>query len=136
MVNLFPVLFLAILGNAFLRLFLGLIFVYLGFTHFGKHKALLISTITAQFPAFARIAPFIALKLALVELIIGAMIVVGAYTQVAALVGMILSLKMLIFRRRLTYPLVPPSSFWLLVFAACVSLFFTGAGAFAFDFPI
>ena len=136
MVNLFPVLYLAILGNAILRIFLGLIFVYLGFSHLGKNRATLTDTLTTQFPLFGRYARFMAMKLALVELIIGGMIVVGAYTQIAVLAGMVISLKMLIFRKKLAYPLVPPPTFWILVFAACASLFFTGAGAFAFDFPI
>jgi len=58
------------------------------------------------------------------------------YTQGAAIVGMIIGLKLTIFARR--YPDVIPLSAGAgaLLFVICLSLLFFGAGAFAFDLPL
>jgi len=136
MVNLFPVLFLALLGHAVLRIFLGMALVYLGYSHFRKNRIPLTNALIAGWPFLGRFSKVMAFELAFVEVVMGLMFIVGAFTQVAALVGMIVSFKMLIFKRKIAYPIVPSPLFWVLVFGTCVSLFVTGAGAFAFDFPI
>lgn len=136
MVNLFPILFLALLGHTILRVFLGLSLVYLGVTHFRKQKEPLVNALILGFPFLGRAARYVAFKYALVEVVIGLMFVVGILTQAAAIAGMILSLKMLVFRKKFTYPLVPQPLFWMMVFGASSSLLITGAGALAFDFPI
>lgn len=136
MVNLFPILFLSQLGHTMLRIILGLIFFYLGTTHFGKQRKPFVQALNTGFPFLGRASKYIVLKYAIAEMVIGLMFVGGVFTQAAAIVGMIISLKMLIFRNTFVYPVVPSSLFWLMAFAASASLLFTGAGAFAFDFPI
>lgn len=136
MINLFPTMFLALVAHALLRLFVGLALVYLGVRHYGRDRAMLVQTISTNFPSFSKMARFMAFKLAVIEVIIGCMFVAGFYTQIAALAAIILSLKMLVFRKSFSYPLVPQSLFWFLVIGVSISLFITGAGILAFDIPI
>lgn len=136
MINLFPTMFLALVAHALLRLCIGLALVYLGVRHYGRDRAALVQAITAHFPRFSKMASLMALKLAIFEVIIGCMFMTGFYTQIAALAAIILSLKMLVFRKTFSYPLVPQSLFWFLVIGVSISLFITGAGILAFDIPI
>jgi hypothetical protein len=64
------------------------------------------------------------------------MFFVGAYTQVAAIGAIVLSIKMLVLRRHLAHPSIPQPLFYVLMLAISVSLFITGAGALAFDLPL
>jgi uncharacterized membrane protein YphA (DoxX/SURF4 family) len=73
--------------------------------------------------------PFAAL-----EIVVGALLFVGAYTQIAALGSLTLSLFMLFISPK--SDAFPTSSFYLVALFASLSLFITGAGAFAFDLPI
>lgn len=68
--------------------------------------------------------------------ILAAMLFVGYYTQVAALLGAIASIKGVVFKLR--YPNVFPfsRSTYLLIAMVCASLLLTGAGALAFDLPL
>jgi len=70
--------------------------------------------------------------LAAVELAVAASIGAGAWTQVGALIGVCTVLCWLAF------PTTRPVSFIaaLLTLVLCVSLVFTGAGPFAFDWPL
>ena len=136
MMNLFPILYFTVVGHLIVRVFLGCIFVYLGFRHLHKDKMALHTALSTGWPWLGRTARFIALKYALFEIIVGGMFIVGIATQAAAILGIIASLKMLIFRRKITYPLVPSPLFWVLALAISASLLVTGAGAFAFDYPI
>jgi hypothetical protein len=45
-------------------------------------------------------------------------------------------LKMFVMRNWFDHPSIPTKLFYVLLFAASVSLFITGAGVFAFDLPI
>ncbi len=76
-----------------------------------------------------------ALILILAEVVIGGMLIIGAYTQIAALGAMALSIKLLISRGPLPSAL-PPKLFYCLLLGISISLFITGAGLFAVDLPI
>lgn len=73
---------------------------------------------------------------ALLEFAIATALVAGIYTQLAALFGALVALKSFIWKRRFSemFPLSQPTS--ALLFVICISLVFTGAGAFAFDLPL
>ena len=60
----------------------------------------------------------------------------GYYTQIAAIVGMVIALKHGLFANR--YPKVIPLSkaAYIFLFVMCLSLLLTGAGALAFDLPL
>ncbi len=66
----------------------------------------------------------------------GILLLIGAWVQLAAMIGALTVIKHLVFFRR--YEKVLPfekSTYWLLL-AICLSLVVTGAGAFAFDLPL
>jgi len=132
MLNPFPIQFLALLAYLILRVFVGGILLYLGFTHLKYRHDL---TFALSIPWFPH-STFSVLMLFSTEIIIGCMFIGGFYTQYAAIIGMILALKMLVFYKRFTSPRLPGRLFYILLFGASLSLFITGAGAFAFDLPI
>jgi uncharacterized membrane protein YphA (DoxX/SURF4 family) len=132
MLNPFPIQFLSMLAYVILRIIVGIVFLILGYRHFKNRKAL---AETFSFTLF----PFGSLPSLLLicgELTIGTMFVLGLYTQYAALGALVLSLYMLLFRKRLSHASLPGRLFYLLIFGISASLFITGAGAFAFDLPI
>lgn len=134
MLNPFPdLLIYSMFGPMLLRILVGIIFIDLGYLKFKSERAVWEST----FNTFGiRPADFFLPIYALLQIAGGIMLVAGAWTQVAALVlaiftGIELAVEWKeknILRRDLT--------FYILVFAICLSLLLTGAGAFAFDIPL
>lgn len=120
MLNPFPIQFLALFAYFILRVIAGFILVHLGYGHIVKRQSL-------GTPV---------LVLGTIELIAGVMLILGFYTQFAALASLILSFIFLVFNKRFMRFAVPDSMFYTLLFAVSLSLFITGAGAFAFDLPI
>lgn len=125
--------FLSPLAHALLRIVLGGMCLYLGFRHLFTYRRELQALLHKRWPHFASFAVW---HLSIAEIVIGGMFFLGAWTQVAALVAIILSIKMFFFRRHLIHPSIPPPLFYILVLAISLSLFITGAGALAFDLPI
>ena len=76
----------------------------------------------------------------IIELAIGGMLLVGLYTQWAAILAALSSLKALSFHRfwpeegRAVFPISSGTAF--LLFVISLSLLVTGAGAHAFDIPL
>lgn len=73
---------------------------------------------------------------ALITALTAALLAIGLYTQVAALIGMIIAAKHGI--GSLWFPTVMPLSrgTYAFLLVICVSVFVTGAGALAFDLPL
>jgi len=132
MLNLFPIQFLAPLAFALLRVCVGALLLRLGIRHL-KGRAHLQEVFT--FTYFKK-GVLLATLFGIIEIVIGALFVVGLFTQVAALLLMLLSLKIIIMHTRFTHPLIPQRLFYVLLFSASLSLFITGAGIFAIDLPI
>lgn len=132
MLNPFPIQFLALLAYMLLRIFVGSIFLYFGVSHIQRRNEIVHAL---SFPLFGHNL-FLVWYFALYELLIGAMFFFGFYTQIAALLAVILCIKMLIFYNRFTSTYIPSKIFYVLLLGASLSLFITGAGAFAFDLPI
>lgn len=130
LLNPFPIQFLALFAYLILRLFVGGLLIWFGHKHFSARSELKGALRVRWWPFSGTTV----LVLVGSELILGAMFVLGAYTQVAALLTIGLCLKMLFFRFR--HPAIPPRSFYVLLLAAALSLFITGAGALAIDLPI
>jgi uncharacterized membrane protein YphA (DoxX/SURF4 family) len=132
MLSLFPqLLFLAPLSDTILRIAAGGVFIYLAYFHYENRRAA--STELSRFIGGASvILPFYAL----IELILGAALVAGVGTQLAALVGCIIALKILLVRKVLRELRPLPALTYFLVAAICLALVFSGAGAFAFDLPL
>ena len=133
MLNVFPVLFLSLLAHAILRVCVGGILVYLGLRHITKERIGLHILFKEHWP---NAATFLVWYFAIVELVAGMFLIVGAWTQIATLVTLFFSVKMLVLRKYMAHPSIPPPLFYVLLLGASFSLFITGAGAFAFDLPI
>ncbi len=130
MLNPFPIQFLALLAYAILRIIVAAILLYLGFSHI-QHREVL----KEQFSQF-RFGLVLVWYLGTLEIIVGMMFMFGFYTQIAALLSMLMAIKFMILKGRLASPLIPGRLFYLLLFGVSLSLFITGAGIFAFDLPI
>lgn len=132
MLNIFPLQWFALFSYFILRVCIGGILIYLGVIQSKSYRELVATTTWPLLPKHQ-------LPILLIigsEFIFGTMIILGAYTQLAALGVFILALKMLFWRNRFTHPSIPDRYFYFLLLGCCISLFITGAGAIAFDLPI
>jgi uncharacterized membrane protein YphA (DoxX/SURF4 family) len=132
MLNLFPIQFLAPLAYLLLRVCLGVILLTLGYRHLRNRHALK-EIFTFRFFPYGL---FFAWYMGTWELIIGILFILGLFTQIAALCAIALSLKMSIMHKRFAHPLIPQRLVYILMLAISLSLFITGAGAFAIDLPL
>ncbi len=132
MLSLFPqILFLAPFSATLLRLAAGLVFLYLAYFHYTDRRA-----VSEELSKLIGGASVICILYSFLELAIGVALFVGAWTQLAALLGFVIAFKMLLIRRsmREIKPLSQLS--YALLAVICLSLLFTGAGIFAFDLPL
>ncbi len=132
MLNPFPTMWLSLLAFFILRVTIGGTLLFLGLRHLQHQPELMIGL-----RSFIRSLPAGSAQiLALLEIGVGALIIAGYHTQYACLVGIGVSIFFIIFRGGFTTELLPPRIYYLLLFGALISLFITGAGAFAFDLPL
>lgn len=132
MLNVFPIQFLAPLAYALLRITVGTIFITLGVRHIHGRQSL---RDVFTFSYFKH-GLFFVWYMSLFEILIGTLFVLGFLTQIAAILALFLSLKMLIMHTRFNHPLIPHRLVYALLFVISLSLFITGAGIFAFDLSI
>ena len=134
MLNPFPeLLFLSQLGPFILRVVIGIIFLDLGILKLKGEK----SRWLASFEALRlRPADLMLLIFASVEMVAGILLIVGLYTQWAALVMAVFVGIELGIEWKMREVLKRNLVFYLLLFTICLSLLVTGAGAFAFDIPL
>lgn len=134
MLNPFPdLLMYSLLGPLVLRVLLGLIFIDLGFLKFrGEKKQWL-----ASFDALSLHPATIFVPLyALLQIIGGFFLIIGLWTQVAALAFVIFTGIELYIEWQGQKILKRDIVFYLLVFVISLSLLITGAGAYAIDIPL
>jgi len=132
MLNVFPIQFLALFAYFILRISVGLVLLYLGFSHLNARNEL------AQVLRFSW-WPFgytSTLIFAIAEIILAGMFMVGVLTQIAALVTFLMCIKLIILKRFFVHPTLPNRLFYVLLAGAAFSLFITGAGVFAVDLPL
>jgi len=123
MLNPFPTMWLALLAYFILR-----IGVALSFWQLARNHAARISHCSGS-------TKFIVATIALAELFIGTLLFIGFSTQYAALAGMtVLTVTAFCNRQLGLMPQARPYN--ILLFTVLLSLFITGAGAFAFDLPL
>ncbi len=132
MLNLFPIQFLAPLAVMLLRLCAGLVLVRLGITHIHNRRPATTLVVEKSSGLF----PFALLCVGLLEIVAGVLIFLGLYTQLGALLALLLIAIQSIFARRFNNERTPPRMFFALLFCTVLSLFITGGGAFSFDLPI
>jgi len=122
MLSVFPELFfLAPLAVFLLRVVLGLLFIWHGYSKF-KPSSVPVSS-------FVRI-------IGLLEVLGGISLVLGFVTQLAALVLSIIVLLALAAKLKGSTHLKYSVDFYILLFVATFSLVFLGPGAFAIDLPL
>jgi len=132
--NTFPnLLTFGVLSAFILRIVLGFIAIDLGYLKLGKEKKRwqnlfeLIYFHPSKY--FVKIVAFI-------EIIGGIMILLGAYTQIIAMIFSLAFLCEAILEYREDILEVRSFPFYILIFAISLSLIFSGAGAFALDLPL
>jgi uncharacterized membrane protein YphA (DoxX/SURF4 family) len=132
MINTFPdLLTFSFFAPSIIRIAAGLVFVYLAFAQWKRIEDIA----RMRFPIVGA-GTWIGWVSVFFHAGIGAMLVCGFYTQIAALVGIVGLLKN--FLLVTWYPHLMPTNRVgiLLLIAICLSLLFSGAGAFAYDLPL
>lgn len=135
MLSVFPqLLFLSGIGVTLLRIAVGMYFLYLAYLVAIKRDEF--SRIS--YPVVGLMPPWAMLIASFISAMLAGMLIVGFWTQVVALFGILMTLKLLILPRRLLAPITAsfPRSTAFLLLVLCVSLVVMGAGAFAFDLPL
>ncbi|MES2213847.1 MAG: DoxX family membrane protein [Patescibacteria group bacterium] len=134
MLNTFPeLLTYSQMAPFILRVVIGLIFLDLGLLKFKAEKSRWIASLQALGIGSPEI--FVSLLGAL-EIIGGIMLIIGIYTQVAALGFIILTGLEIYIEYKEAALLKRNIVFYVLLCSIALSLLLTGAGAFAFDIPL
>ena len=134
MLNPFPELLVySMLAPFLLRVVIGFIFIDLGLLLFkGEKERWILSLKTLRIPN-----PILVVKiLGIVEIAGGVALLLGAYTQVAALVLTLLTFIETYIEYKNPEVIKRTFVFYILVFIITLSLLFSGAGAFAIDLPL
>ncbi len=134
MLNPFPeLLTFALLGPLILRALLGLIFIDLGLLKFRGEK----ESWYASFKTLGlRPASLFVPLYALLQIVGGVFLVVGLWTQIAALAFVIFTGIELYIEWQTRKILKRDIVFYILIFVISLSLLLTGAGAYAIDIPL
>lgn len=134
MLNPFPeLLTYSLLAPLLLRLVVGFIFVDLGLLKLRGEKSRWIAVFETL---HLKPADFFVPLYAALQIIGGILLIIGLWTQVAALMFVIFTGTELYIEWKAKEVLKRDLVFYLLLFIISLSLLFTGAGAFAFDIPL
>lgn len=134
MLNPFPELLIySLLAPLILRLIAGLIFVNLGLLAFKGEKERWVVSCSALKISKPQATVKI---LGVIEVAGGVMLVLGFYTQVAALILGLLTLAEAYVEYKDSAILKRDLVFYIMLLAIVLSLLFSGAGAFAIDLPL
>jgi len=134
MLSIFPTLLAyGLFGTTFLRISLGVIFIWLGLRALSTERKELLSQLTHLGFLPAR---FSLTLLSTLELLGGLFVALGLYTQVGALLIALISAK-IVFWSMLNKPISKePAVFYVMAFVMAITILFIGPGIFAFDLPL
>ena len=133
MLSLFPqILFLAPLGIMLLRIVAACYLAYIAWHLLNKHAEIE----RVSVPLIGHVRPWMVWLSAVIISGVAALIFIGAWTQIAAILGIITVIKHLTFFRKFQSVLPFPRSTYVLLLCILITLVVSGAGAFAFDFPL
>lgn len=134
MLSVFPTLLVFGLFAPFLlRVALGFVFVRFGWHKLGKGR----TEKTAFFESLGwKPGNYFAFSFGIIELAAGVLLLIGLYTQLAALVAALILLGALILKRAHKTGIESSRGFLALLLIVALSLLVSGAGFFAFDFPL
>lgn len=116
-----------------LRVVLGLIFIDLGLLKFRAERERWLESFRTL---GLHPADFFVPLYGLLQIIGGAMLIIGLWTQVAALAFVLFTFAELFVEWRAGEVLKRDFTFYLLIFVISLSVLITGAGAYAFDIPL
>jgi uncharacterized membrane protein YphA (DoxX/SURF4 family) len=135
MLNPLPeILFLEPLAPFVLRIAAGIIFLIIGYSHLMKERREgIASDLRARWKAAGA---FFIFGIGVAELLAGLSLLLGFLTQIGAILGGIIALTLLWISKTYAKIAADSPAFYTLLFAICLSLLLTGAGAFAFDLPL
>jgi len=134
MLSVFPTLLaFGIFAPLLLRVAVGVFLFLLGSKTVGTHRVRGQEEVGRSFGSLGRFSVFIG---GAVEVAIGLAFIAGFLTQVAALLGFIIALKLLFFRKK--WPAIAPHERATYIFVALISLslLVLGPGIFAVDMPL
>ena len=134
MLNTFPdFLAFGLIAPFLLRIALGAVFIDFGWNKLRRQKA----EKAALFESFGWTpGAHYALVLGVSESVIGTLLIVGLYTQLATLAAALICAAVLYLKKKYRERWPHDRRFFLLLFVIALSLLFSGAGFFAFDFPL
>lgn len=134
MLSTFPALLAyGVIGTTLLRISLGAVFFMLGIRTLTKERATIAHTYTR-----IKLKPGIAFAILLgaCEIILGVLLIIGLYTQIASGLAALASLKIAIFRAcKFTFS-EQSVGFFIMTAIIASSLVFLGAGIYSFDLPL
>lgn len=137
MLNIFPeLLFLQILAPFLLRVAIGVMFLWVGYSYLFKDREMIIAQLSMKWPKFARFSVIFG---GIFEMITGIFLIVGLFTQAAAIAGALIAIDALsakFFYKDLDKVVRYSKMFYILVLIISLSLIVSGAGAFAVDLPL
>ena len=131
--NPFPDLLILIFFAPFLlRVGLGFMLFLFGLLRLSGRRLIYLKRFRERWPESGKLLLFL---LGGVEIIVGLLFIVGFYTQIAALVSIIMALTLIVTpNTRMISGNSKPMYF--LIFIVSLSLLISGAGALAFDMPL
>ena len=132
MLSVFPqILFLAPLSATLLRLAVALTFAYIAWMQLKRGDELA----RIRFPIVGG-GMWIVWFSVVTEGAIALALLLGIFSQAAALLGLVAALKYVFWKKYAPAAVPITRGVGLLLAVICLSLIFTGAGAFAFDLPL
>jgi uncharacterized membrane protein YphA (DoxX/SURF4 family) len=130
--SLFPdIFFLSPFAYTLLRFTAGCVFLLAAWAHYERRNELG----TIPFMVIGK-GVWIPVFASIIEGLTGFALILGVFTQAAAIAGALLAIKSFVWKRRYSamFPLSRTAS--ALLFVICLSLVVTGAGALAVDLPL
>ena len=132
MLSIFPGLLVYSLAAPFiLRLAAGTLFLLWAGRSLGAEK----HALRARFNEMNLPGKEVLLAFTVTEVVVGSLLLVGLYTQVAALIGLLLAAKLAFLSRKEPFGSAN-TTVYILVALISLSLALTGPGFFAFDLPL
>jgi uncharacterized membrane protein YphA (DoxX/SURF4 family) len=133
MLSLFPqLLFLTPLAITLLRVVAGLLAITIAWQSIEKRHIMS----HMRLPIVGHSPEWLIWAACMLYAVIGGLLVVGAWTQIAALLATLAALKMTVVSRVWPQFVAFHTMTYVLLFVISLSLIFMGAGAFAFDLPL
>lgn len=129
MLNIFPELLYPFFAPALLRAAMAIVFFYVAYQQYQQRQ----NISALQLPIVGRNFVWLAI---IFHAVVGAMFLLGYYTQAAAIVAILGLLAGWWLNRRHPSMIILPNSTVLLLIVVSVSLLISGAGAMAQDLPL